>query len=343
VLVPRLAGAQANAAEAPSAEQRVERVETLVARADFEAAESEARLALASGMLGPAELARVYRELGVLAAARTDAERAGAAFRRALILAPDLALPPSAGPHVVELLERARRENQGRPRPTPVVLLTPASESVSVDARVEHDAEGLARRLVLDQGGKSVVYPLEPAGLRTVLPVPGAERDCIEVRVSVADEHGNLLWPDVARRDVCPVDRTSRGSSTPPKIEPAGGSGPVLPAPALGSERPVPTSVWIGVGLTGALTAATGVLGVVALDRRADFDDKNADPSVVVEDRQDAREAALSAQHRATAAGIAAAVAGGVTLTLFLARPTVNGPAVEVGVGPSSIAFSGRF
>jgi hypothetical protein len=94
---------------------------------------------------------------------------------------------------------------------------------------------------------------------------------------------------------------------------------PVTPAV---TGRPVPTSVWIGVAATGALTAATVVTGVLAMGKHNDF--------VTANDGQHPQQAQSIKDSGQTMNLISdiclggAVVAAGVTAVLYLVRPTVS-------------------
>src|SRR5271154_643264 len=104
-----IAGLLATLSVSAQEDARVDDVEGLLARADFDEAEMAAGNALASGTLTSRAAARVYLALGTIAAARGAPEKAEAFFRDALVIDPGIALPPSAGPHVVERFLAARR------------------------------------------------------------------------------------------------------------------------------------------------------------------------------------------------------------------------------------------
>ncbi|HEX6763856.1 MAG TPA: hypothetical protein VF103_00225, partial [Polyangiaceae bacterium] len=115
-----------------------------------------------------------------------------------------------------------------------------------------------------------------------------------------------------------------------------------LDAPYEPTGRPTPTHVWIGVGLTGALAIATTVLGIVALNERADYHEKNSDETVSVPERTDARDKAEDAARRATIAGIATGVVGSATVVLYLTRPTSETP-VTAALSARQITLAARF
>jgi len=99
--------------------------------------------------------------------------------------------------------------------------------------------------------------------------------------------------------------------------------------------------------LTGAFTltalSTTTVLGVVALQDRADYHRANGDAQAAVSERETLRSRAESAETRATIAGITTAVAALATLTLYWTRPDVTTPGTHSGLelGPGGVL--GRF
>jgi hypothetical protein len=84
--------------------------------------------------------------------------------------------------------------------------------------------------------------------------------------------------------------------------------------------RPVPTGVYIGLALTGALAVGAGVTGYLALSKKSDFDDANdgTDPARAEELRDSGQ--TLNLITDVLLGG--AVVAAGVTAVLYLTRPT---------------------
>jgi hypothetical protein len=315
-LTARPAGAE------PSGES-LERVQALVDSADFDGAEKEAERALDSGTLSWSALAHVYLELGVVASARNDLAAAEVSFRKALALDRGLALRESAGPHIAEVFGRVRKAVLAKPSMSIQLTLARGGDAseVVVTAKVTDDAEGLARAVVIEAQGVRALRPLDPSGASFVERVEqGAER-CVTVTADIGDEHGNSVWPNAVRETFCPTAAVNVTPAAPP-VAGRGPRSPRLDAPPAVRERPTPTHVWIGVGLTGALAVATTVLGVVALHERAKYHEKNADLGASVSERYQLESDAQAAERLATVAGVATGVVGATTLVLYLTRPT---------------------
>jgi hypothetical protein len=81
------------------------------------------------------------------------------------------------------------------------------------------------------------------------------------------------------------------------------------------------TAVWISAGVTLAFVVGAVVTGVLALDRKADFDEHNPRPSVDQETKQKLRDSASAMAWVNTALVGAAIVGGGVTAYLWFTEP----------------------
>src|SRR5580765_2531451 len=127
----------------------IERLSALMQAADFDAAEREARRALASGALGRLAAARVYLHLGIVAAARHDDGAAARAFDLGLALDPELELPAFAGPHVARPFARARARASAAPPLAVAAHVGRGHEAHELDVRVvvSGDRGGLLRRV----------------------------------------------------------------------------------------------------------------------------------------------------------------------------------------------------
>jgi hypothetical protein len=268
----------------------------------------------------------VHLLIGIIASARGDG-KAEPSFRKALALEPTLVLPPSAGPHVAAGFARARESLANQPPLRLTVEFAPDANpsNLLVDVKLAGNAEDVVHRLVVRGEGLYDVRLLREPGLRVVETLPSSPR-CITLEASALDEHGNELWPALARTTSC--QPASPGATEPPA-----------------TSRPIPNAVLIGGALTGGLGVATIVLGVLALDRRHDFNQANGDPARTPDDRKELRELALAAEHRATIAGIATLAGATVTAAIYLMRPTRSG--AGIGVGPSlstrGVVLSGTF
>jgi hypothetical protein len=108
----------------------------------------------------------------------------------------------------------------------------------------------------------------------------------------------------------------------PVAAEPVAVAAPVKAETPSVATRPVPTSVWIGVAATGALTVGAVVTGILATSKHSDFETKNdgTDP-VAAQSVKDSGET-LNLVNDVLVGG--AVVAAGVTAVLYFTRPTVN-------------------
>ena len=126
-----------------------------------------------------------------------------------------------------------------------------------------------------------------------------------------------------------------------PKLPP-----PATPAPAEGN-APSHTGVWIGLGVTGALTVATAVTGVLALGAKGSFDDAIARPGVTPQQVDDARTRTRTMALVTDVLGGSAIVAGAITLIVALTgkatTPKESASFVHVGVSPWGVDLHGRF
>jgi hypothetical protein len=119
-------------------------------------------------------------------------------------------------------------------------------------------------------------------------------------------------------------------------------------APAVTTTAPVPppppkprseAPVYIGLGVTGALGIGTGVFGLLALSAKGKLDkqlDKVPGEAGAIQDKRDQ----VKTLALVTDVLGAATLVSGVVTTYLAVRPT---PSTQVGMGPGSIAFSGRF
>jgi hypothetical protein len=329
-------------AAAETQSEPLQRIYVLVDSADFDGAEKEGARALDSGALERPTLARVYLELGVVACARRDLAAGEALFRKALALDGDLALRDSAGPHITDVFVRARAAVAAKPSMKIQANLTRGSATeVVVTAKVTDDSEGLARAVVVEADGVRALRPLDPSGTSFAQRIEGAAERCVTVSAGIVDERGNSVWPNAVRETFCPKPTPAVAAGAVPAANQPPPERP-LDAPSEPTGRPTPTHVWIGVGLTGALAIATTVLGIVALNERADYHEKNSDETVSIPERTDARDKAEDAARRATIAGIATGVVGSATVVLYLTRPTSETP-VTAALSARQITLAARF
>jgi hypothetical protein len=106
----------------------------------------------------------------------------------------------------------------------------------------------------------------------------------------------------------------------------AAAGGPV--AGARQTTRPIPTVVYIGAAATGALAIGAGVVGVLAMGKKSEFDDANdgSDPNGAKDIKDSGEQLNLIADVLAGGA----VVVGVVTAVVFLTRPS---DAVELDTG----------
>ncbi len=118
---------------------------------------------------------------------------------------------------------------------------------------------------------------------------------------------------------------------------------PTAVAPSEPPREPAPT--WIGWTTTGVLAAGAVVTGALHLSARSDYDAERDSLGTEPEAKQDALVAAHDrARNYAIATDILAAtalVAGGLTLYVTLQEGSTAETAV--GIGPGTVAWSGRF
>jgi hypothetical protein len=316
-------------AAAAEVDDSTSEIEALVSKGDFDAAERAARKLLQSGSLARRAVARVYLQLGIVAAARRDSAGAREAFRNALRLDSALTLHPSVGPHVAEAFARVRASMPPEAALVPEVALNtlPGRGELTVEAAARPADDELARRLSVRIADLREARDLGPEPIRFTLPLPGSVDQCATVTASVLDQFGNELWPAVVSKDVCrpapaaPVSFGDDGPARPTLVAPRPATPPAnalsTATTATTTGRGAPPAAWITAAMTGAAAAATAVLGVVALERRDDYDRSLRSMAPVDQSRQ-LKELALTAEHRASAGGIVTGALAVTSVVLFI-------------------------
>jgi hypothetical protein len=308
--------------------ERTSELEALVRRADFDAAETTAQKLLRTGALTRGEVARVYLQLGIVASAKRDSARATAAFRAALRLDGELRLAPSAGPHVAATFDRART---AAPDPTSedpkiVLMAAPGTGELSVEAPSRRAGDDLARRVAVTIGETREARDLGLVPLQFSLELPKSVASCATATAAVLDEFGNELWPAVSSIEVC----RARPPAPPPPI-PGARRASAIAAPTTkaqavdvltgGSSPPPPKTIsrptWVAAAATSAAAVGTAVLGLVALERRDDYNSSFGGTATPDQQRQ-LRELAVTAERRATAGGIVTALLATATVVLYI-------------------------
>jgi hypothetical protein len=307
--------------------ERTREIEALVQRADFDVAERAARKLLQSGSLSGQEVARVYLQLGIIASAKRDSASAAAAFRDALRLDGDLTLRPSAGPHVTETFSRVKSAMPETTAREPAITLSAAADrgELIVEAAAQ-PSNSPAHQVSVQIAEVKETRKLGAAPIRFSLSLPASVDRCVTARASVLDEFGNELWPaasqDVCRAPAAPrppaVSLPSASLMVPPKRESSPNvlSTTALTAPSA-TARPISRLTWMAAALTGAAAAATGVLGVVALERRDDYHDSFGG-SASLDQQQHLRDLAVRAEQRATVGAVVTGALLAATAILYV-------------------------
>jgi hypothetical protein len=129
------------------------------------------------------------------------------------------------------------------------------------------------------------------------------------------------------------------GAAAAPGSTAAGG--PAAADTGAEGSRPIPTSVYITAGVTGALAIGAVVTGIMALSKRSDFDAIN-DANHSEAQKQEAHDDAVSMGVVNTVLTGAALVGAGVTAVLFFTRPEQPPPErARAWVGPWATASGG--
>jgi hypothetical protein len=165
---------------------------------------------------------------------------------------------------------------------------------------------------------------LGPMPARFSVALPTSVARCATATAGVLDEFGNELWPAVASVEVCrappPASDGADRRRPPPLIAPR----PTAPAEGVLSKTsspPAPRSVsratWVAAAMTGAAAVATTVLGVVALERRDDYNSSFGGSATPDQQRQ-LRELAVTAERRSTAGAIVTGLLATATVVLYI-------------------------
>jgi hypothetical protein len=126
------------------------------------------------------------------------------------------------------------------------------------------------------------------------------------------------------------------GSSTSHKLEAAASPPPPTLAgtksaagsPDVLTSRPIPTTVFVAGGITGALVIGSAVTGLMALSKRSQFNEINGKPGHTATEVADAHDSAKSMGTINTVLTGAAIAGAGLTVVLLVTRPerrTVTG------------------
>jgi hypothetical protein len=198
-------------------------------------------------------------------------------------------------------------------------------------------------RLVVDQPGAEVLVDNVSIG-KTPLPDPilvSAGRRTVQV--ILAPNPTAMRAVDVAGGDRVEV-KIDLGEA--PKRDPRPVTTPVIEPPPRRDATPAPartnTAAWVGVGVTGALTAGTVVFGLVTLSAKKDLDRLSGQPGLQGPEMDDARSKVKRDALVTDILGAAAIVGAGVTTYLFLSGGGSSAP-VRVGISPFGASLDARF
>lgn len=325
--------ATARAAEV-SASEKFAVVERLLDRADFEGAEEADLRLLASGALSRREVAKAHLELGIIHGARGTAE-AELEFLRALLLDSQAELPATVGPEVAEAFARARKRFETEPSlSVRVQIVRPdGAKEVIVQSFIQGVRVGLVERLEVQGHGLRQHFELDDSEPSASYRLPAVGLPCTPLSVRVSDRYGNELWRFEEGPEVCEGRRTpvTLDAKTPPHER------DVVSKPA---RRSLPAQVYIGALVSANLMIATGVIGIAALNARADYHRILHNPQIGLTQKQSEHDHASRLQDLATAAGIGAVTGIGATALLYFAqqnrapRGRSASPSVLLDVGP---------
>jgi len=234
----------------------------------------------------------------------------------------------AAGASTLDAAERAQFESDLATLKTAVVSVTLSSDPPGaefIDERVPVTGSVITNRYT-SMGGSATI------GVR-----PGHHR--ITARLA---GYADQVWE---------FDATSGGSVQKTfKLEPASAAAPSTPTTPLapadsGESRPIPTSVYVGIGVTGALLVGTTVTGVLALGKKSDYDAANDGGDV---EKADELRGSTQTMNLVTDILLGATVVGAaVTTYLFVSRPTEKAASVRLvpvaAPGAGALYVHGRF
>lgn len=217
----------------------------------------------------------------------------------------------AAGGNTLEPAERAQFESDLATLKTAVVTVTLSSDPPGaefVDERVPVTGSVITNRYA--SAGASTTIGVRPGHHRITARLAG---------------YADQVWE---------FDATSGGSAQKVfKLEPVSAAGPTTtntPAESsdTGGSRPIPTSVYVGMGVTGALFVGTAVTGVLALGKKSEYDDANDGRDVA---QADELRGSTETMNLVTDVLLGATVvSAAVTTYLFVSRPTEKSASVRL-------------
>ncbi len=272
-------------------------------------------------------------------------------FNRAYQTAPNFRVLFNIGQTCVELQDYACGLKAFEKYLTDAKSEGPADRRATAESEVKRLQKLVGTlRIVVDQPGAEVLVDNVSIG-RTPLAEPilvGAGRRMIQV--VLAPNPTAVRAVDVAGGDRLDV-KIELGEA--PKREPRPATTPppqVLPEPRR-EPPPEPranTAMWIGVGVTGALTAGTVVFGLLTLSAKKDLDGLAGKLDVKTGDMDDARSKVKRDALVTDVLGAAAIVGAGITTYLALSgsgasRTGATAPSVHVAISPFGGSVYGQF
>ncbi|HWU87436.1 MAG TPA: hypothetical protein VN253_09180, partial [Kofleriaceae bacterium] len=253
---------------APADAAPLDDAKAAVEASDYLKAKAALAEALASGANGREELAEIYRLSGIVAGALGDAKAATAAFQRALVLSPKVALPPGTSPKIGRPFAAAQELAKKAGGPLEIRSETaaePPSVTVIVVADPLHMIARVRATVVVD--GKPEQSFERPGSELTTIELPAGAR--LDVRVAVIDEKGNRL-AELGSREV-PI--VIVGKAPPPVVAAPAPRRPPPPPPH--APRPLYLTWWLWGGAAVAFGAAATYFGIDAVLAKRELDDLN--------------------------------------------------------------------
>jgi hypothetical protein len=319
------------------AEPTVESAKTALDNSDYPGARQQLIAILARGDHNAAELAEMYRMLGVAAAALGDNDASIDAFSRCLALDPKTTLPRGTSPKITKPFDTAKAKVNERLE----IKAETKSDPPAVVIQSLHDPVGMiVRYRVTVRVDGTVRPPIEkPAAEEMEISVPSGAR--VDVWVAALDSNGNRLTEVGSAEVPLVIVGTGGGSKvvtpTPAKTKPVKAPGSLTPP----YERPLYLQWWVWGSATLVAAAGTGYFGMRAIDGRDSLQKMTAENP-----RWDVFQDTIATTRRdvlITNIGFGVTGALGVTAAiLFVTRPhaSVAPMSVEHGAG---VAMKGRF
>jgi len=341
-----MALAVALALSAPVQASPLDDAKVAVEASDYLKARAALTEALASGAYGREELAELHRLSGIVEGALGDPKAAQAAFHRALVLSPKVALPPGTSPKITRPFTAAQgAAKQGAPleikseteSAPPAVAVIVASDPLSMIKRV---------RVTVVADGKPEQTIDRPAAERVTVELPPGAR--LDVRIAALDDNGNRL-AELGSREV-PI--VILGQAPPPPKPEGGGTAKVaprpVPPPPPRSPRPLYLKWWLWGGAAVAFGAGAAYFGIDAVLAKGELDDLNA--SSVEHSFDEAKDVEARARRGVLLTNIGWGAAGvfavGATI-LYLTEPhgarTERRVTVAPARGGGALVLGGRF